>query len=141
MGPHPPPATGQPTAVSVRIATDRGGYLSGLALFRLGDVDPWVRWFAQVVADAGDATVNLVRDIAALRRRWEERLVDVRSDAAARRLLDLLPERPVLSALTAAEALAMSERSGRSALGTLEGHGIVEPFPVAAGRPGRPRHW
>ncbi len=42
-----------PPPVSVRIATDRGGYLSGLVLFRLGQIDPWVAWFAEIVEDIG----------------------------------------------------------------------------------------
>src|SRR5438445_500042 len=37
-----------PPPVSVRIALDRGGYLSGLTRFRLGEVDPWIAWFADV---------------------------------------------------------------------------------------------
>ena len=33
--------------ISVAIARDPGGYLSGLRLFERGDHDPWVRWFAE----------------------------------------------------------------------------------------------
>lgn len=130
-----------PAPVSVRIAADRGGYLSGLTQFRLGDVDPWVSWFAQVVRDAGDATVNLVRSIAELEARWVKRLAHIRADAAARRLLAVLPAHPVLTAHTTAAAIGASERACRSALDTLAEHNIVQPFRPAAGTGGRPRHW
>jgi len=55
-----------PPPVSVRIAADPGGYLSGLTLYRLGDVDPWVRWFADVVRAAGETAITLVGDVTDL---------------------------------------------------------------------------
>ncbi len=130
-----------PPPVSVRIAADRGGYLAGLTRFRLGEADPWVRWFADAVGDAGDASVNLIHAVAKLQASWADRLVGVRADAAARGALDLLPAHPVLAASTVAAALGVSERAGRSALQTLAGRGIVEPFDPAARRRGRPRTW
>lgn len=130
-----------PPPVSVRIAADRGGYLSGLTMFRLGDVDPWVHWFAAMVGDAGDATVNLVRAVGALQATWQDRLSDVRADSAAHRLIAVLPEYPVLSAATAARALGTSERASRTALETLAARGIVAPFRRASLPAGRPRRW
>lgn len=126
--------------VSVRIATDRGGYLSGLTLFRLGDLDPWVRWFAQVVRDAGDATANLVSEVGELEARWMHRLTDMRADAAARRMVAILPQHPVLSADIAAAALGVSDRTCRSALAKLAEHGIVQPFGPKGGGMGRPHN-
>lgn len=130
-----------PPPVSLRIAADRGGYLSGLTLFRLGQLDAWVRWFAEVVGDAGDSQVALLRAIGDLQDRWSRRLGRVRSDAVAHRALALLPQRPVLTASTVAEALDVSERSGRSALETLAEHGIIEPYQPTARARGRPRRW
>jgi Fic family protein len=137
-----------PPPISVRIATDRGGYLSGLTLFRLGQADPWVAWFADVVAGAGDAATNLVRAVGELQARWEDRIADVRADAAAHRVLGLLPAHPVLAASTVAAELGISERAGRDALDTLEAHGVVERFrPTttlgggAGSSQGRPRRW
>lgn len=130
-----------PPPVSVRIAADRGGYLSGLTLFRLGEVDPWVRWFADVVSGAGEATVNLVGAVGELQDRWAGRLAGVRADSAAHQVLQLLPQHPVLAASTVADALGVSERSGRSALETLAEHGVVEPFEPARRGRGRPRRW
>lgn len=130
-----------PPPVSVRMALDRGGYLSGLTLFRLGDAESWVRWFAGVVAGAGEATIRLIRAVAELEARWEARLGAVRVDAGARRVLALLPQYPVLASHIVAEALGISERAGRDALETLAAHQIVEPFQPARRGPGRPRRW
>jgi len=130
-----------PPPLSVRIALDRGGYLAGLTLFRLGEVDPWVAWFAEVVAGAGEASITLVRSVTALQALWLERLAGSRTDAAARAVVTLLPEHPVLTAAVIAAALGVSERTGRSALETLAEVGIVEPFEPARRGPGRPRRW
>ncbi len=130
-----------PPPVSVRIATDRGGYLSGLALFRLGQVDPWVAWFAETVEGSGDAETSLVRAVEELTGRWVQRLADVRADAAAHRVLGLLPAHPVIGGEIVARELGVSERAARAALETLEEHGILEPFTAAGGAVGRPRRW
>lgn len=130
-----------PPPVSVRIAADRGGYLAGLTQFRLGNLDAWVSWFAKVAREAGDATVNLVHAIAELEVRWAQRLTDVRVDAAARRMVSVLSEHPVINAATAATALGVSERACRSAMETLAKHGIVQPFQGAGGGAGRPHNW
>lgn len=117
-----------PPPISVPIASDRGAYLAGLTQFRLGQVYPWVRWFADVVKAASEATVTLFDRVIALLVEWKDRLADVRADSAAHRVVELLPQHPVLSAATVAEQLRVSERAARSALTTLGEHGVLEPF-------------
>lgn len=130
-----------PPPISVQIARDIGGYLSGLALFRLDQADPWVRWFADVVATSGETTSRLVTAVGELRSSWKTRLAHIRSDAAARRLPALLPAHPVLDAATVARQLNISERAALGALDTLHAVGILERFSSAAAARGRPRHW
>lgn len=130
-----------PPPISVRIAADPGGYLSGLALYRLGQLDPWVRWFADVVGTAGETAITLVQDVTDLQDRWRARLAGLRADAAAPRVLEVLPQHPVLTATTVAAALGVSERAARSALEALASHGIVEPYEPAHRGRGRPRRW
>ncbi len=130
-----------PPPISVRMAADRGGYLSGLTLYRLDDIDPWVRWLADVIGSAGEATISLIRAVGELQGRWRHRLTGLRAGAAAHRIIDVLPQHPVLAATTVAAALGVTERTGRSGLEALAAHGIVEPFqPVRRDR-GRPRRW
>ena len=130
-----------PPPVSVRIAADRGGYLAGLTMFRLGEVDPWVSWFANTVADAGDGVVTLVRAVNDVQEDWGGRLAGVRADSVARRLIMLLPQHPVLSAGTAAAELGVSQRACSTALQVLADRGIVAPFNTGSRGTGRPSQW
>jgi Fic family protein len=137
-----------PPPVSARIAADVGGYGSGLVLFRMGDHDSWVRWFAGAVSGAGRAQQELVASVERLQREWRARLAAprtdsrrVRSDAAAWRVLDLLPRHLVLTGPTVASELAIPLKSANAALaalvaaGILVEHGTVQPS--GRGRPSR----
>jgi Fic family protein len=137
-----------PPPVSARIAADVGGYGSGLVLFRMGDHNAWVRWFAEAVSGAGRAQQELVASVERLQREWRERLAGpraesrrVRSDAAAWRVLDLLPRHLVLTGPIVASELAIPLKSANAALGELVGAGILVEHgtvqPRGRGRPSR----
>jgi len=130
-----------PPPISVPIAIDRGAYLAGLTQYRLGEPDPWVRWFAEVITTASEATLRLFEQVLELIEAWKARLADVRADSAAHRIVELLPQHPVLSAATIAKQIDVSERAARSALATLAERDIITPFTSAHSVPGRPRHW
>jgi len=134
-------AVSVPPPVSVFIAQERGPYLSGLYRFRTGGLDEWVGWFADIVVRSGDGSASLVDRVQGLLVEWEQRLSDVRADAAARRLVAILPEHPVVSASLVAGAVGVSERAGRDALEALREREIVVPSDVGLRRAGRPRNW
>lgn len=137
-----------PPPVSARMAADVGGYGSGLVLFRMGDHNAWVRWFADAVSGAGRAQRDLVAAVGRLQREGRERLGAprqaarrVRSDAAAWRALDLLPRHLVLTGPIVASELAIPLKSANAALrdlvdaGVLIEHGTARP--TGRGRPSR----
>lgn len=134
--------------VSARIAADVGGYSSGLVLFRMGDHGAWVRWFADAVSGAGRAQQELVASVERLQREWRERLAAprqaarrLRSNAAAWRVLDLLPRLLVLTGPIVAGELDIPLKSATAGLrdlvdaGVLVEHGTVQP--TGRGRPSR----
>ncbi len=135
-----------PPPVSARIAADVGGYGSGLVLFRMGDHNAWVRWFAQAVSGAGRAQQELVASVARLQREWRERLAGpradsrrVRSDAAAWQVLDLLPRHLVLTGPIVASELAIPLKSANAALAELVAAGVLlEHGTLRASGRGRP---
>lgn len=137
-----------PPPVSTRIAADVGGYGSGLVLFRLGDHNTWVRWFADAVSGAGRAQQEFVAAVEQLRLTWLDRLAApregtrrLRSNAAAWRVLELLPRHLVLTGTVVATELAIPLKSAGAALRVLVDadvlveHGTVQP--TGPGRPSR----
>lgn len=136
-----------PSPVSTRIAADVGGYSSGLVLFRLGEHERWVQWFADAVSGAGRAQQELVVAVQELRRSWEERLAApregarrLRSNAAAWRVLELLPRHLVLAGTVVAAELGIPLKSASAALRDLVAAGLlVEHGTVQTAGPGRPR--
>ena len=133
-----------PPPVSIRMAADRDGYLSGLTLFRLGQHEPWIRWFADAVTGAGRAQQALVAQVAELQAEWHRRLGSVpgravRRDALVWQVLRLLPRHLVLDADLVATALDRSPRAARQGLQQLVEAGVLAEHRAAApGRPGRP---
>lgn len=134
--------------VSTCIAADVGGYASGLTSFRLGDHERWVRWFADAVSGAGRAQQDLVAAVQQLQQEWRERLASprdaarrLRSNAAAWRVLDLLPRHLALTGPVVARELGIPLKSASAALrelavaGILVQHGTLQP--EGPGRPSR----
>jgi Fic family protein len=124
-----------PPPVSTRLAADVGGYAAGLTLFRLGQHDPWVRWFADAVSGAGRAQRELVGDVDRLRSAWRERLAAprgrsrrLRADSATWRVLDLLPRRLVLTAAAVATEFAVPAKTAQAALRELVAAGVLTEY-------------
>jgi len=130
-----------PPPVSVFIARDPGGYLAGLTLFRLGQLDTWVEWLASELQHSSEAAQTLMERSEALLHEWVRRIDDLRADATAHRVLPVLVEHPVVSSELVAQRAEVSERSARSALAALANRRILEPYDKAPTGPGRPRRF
>ena len=127
--------------VSLEFARDIGGYQSGLTLYRHGEIDTWVGWFADAVSRSARRAVEVLEAVGEVQERWEQAAQSLRADSAARRLLPLLPANPVVSAGTVASLLGVSTQAARNALAELAAVRVLaEVDQVPAGR-GRPRRW
>lgn len=136
-----------PPPVSVRLAADVGGYISGLTRYRFGQSSSWVAWFADAVSGAGLAQQQLVTGVERIRTGWEMKLSahgkvrGLRSDAAAWRVLELLPRHLVLTAPVVASELGLTRKGAGAALRTLAEAGVLTPSSTAVpGGRGRPAH-
>lgn len=132
-----------PPPVSLEMARDVGGYQAGLTLYRQGDVEQWLGWFAEAVASAAARSTDTLTRVAQLQADWRVRLMDVRADAAAHALLAHLPANPALTAASAAALVGVSRQSASVALAQLAGRGVLEEVDaseVPTGR-GRPARW
>lgn len=127
--------------ISMAIARDAGGYLSGLRMFEIGHCGPWVRWFAQVVERTADLTNAIVNESQELIEQWSRTTSSLRHDSAARALLRFLPGHPVINSADVASLLDVSERTGRTALEALARHGVLSEIEVGTETVGRARRW
>ncbi len=127
--------------MSVVIARDTGGYLSGLTRWRQGEIAGWVGWVAEAISRSAEQVVDLLAYAEDLRGRWEGLLADVRSDAAARRLIELIPQHLVVTAPMVADLLGVSGPTARAAVEALAVRGILQPLELRPTRPGRPAQW
>ena len=130
-----------PPPVSVVIARETGGYLSGLTRWRQGDVAGWVGWVADAIRRSADQVVELVAHADELRRHLGGAGSDVPADAAARRLVDLVPLHLVVTGPMVATLLGVSAPAARGAIEALAARGILQPLDIAPTRPGRPPQW
>jgi Fic family protein len=128
-----------PPPVSVAIAADVGGYSSGLALYRLGQHDTWVQWFADAVRRGGQAQRQLVSALGELKADWPRQLRSgdrvLRSDATAWAVLDLLPRHLVLTSDVLTKDLGVTNKGALDALRQLaESNVLLEYGTVNRGR-------
>ncbi len=129
-----------PPPVSVAIAADFGGYLSGLTRFRLADAPGWVRWFSDAVARGGRDQRSLVDAVGSVKAMLRARLEGQgnRSDAAAWRVLDLLPRLLVLTTGIVEHELGISNKAANAAMHQLVDAGVLSSDEQLPGRRGRP---
>ena len=135
-----------PPPLSVFIARDAGGYLSGLTLYRLGQGAAWVRWFAATLERSAIAAASLVEGIEALLADWRRRAGHdsgraTRAGATLWRLLELLPAYPVVSIALVARECGVTDEAARHALHRAAQLGVLEPAPLRVAARGRPTQW
>jgi Fic family protein len=113
--------------VSAGLLHDVDDYYAALDAYRSGDIRPIVASFARA---AGYAVLNgrgLMRDIGEVQDGWEERMSDLRSDAAARRVAVLAIAHPVLNYEIVARELAIAPATALRALEALVDRGVLRP--------------
>ena len=96
------------------------------ALARSTALRSWLRAFSRACQDAAQAAATSARRVEAISARWQT-AGRFRKDAAAARLLSMLPSMPVLDAELAAKRLGINRKAARRALNSLEAAGIVSP--------------
>jgi hypothetical protein len=81
-----------------QLSRDRGEHLSGLMLLQQVQIDSWVRCFADTVARSATSTVEITNKSSRVAHEMGVAPIGMRSDAVARRILTLFPERSVVIA-------------------------------------------
>jgi len=121
--------------VSVVLAAEKQRYIDGLIAFREDDLGRWLETFASAAARSADLAQSYLRDVADLQDVWRAGVresVKLRADAAALRLIEILPGYPVITVAVAVAALeAIGQTRSRAAVQVavtqLEGAGVLHP--------------
>jgi Fic family protein len=139
--------------ISLVLATLRDDYVGGLSAYRYiaspasdeatASINQWLEIFVHAAATAVEHSATLIARIADLRSEWSQRLSDhrdavglrssPRSGSAVARLVDLLPEAPVLTATTLSRILGVSFPAASAALDELRQAGILHPKSIERG--------
>jgi Fic family protein len=131
--------------ISVVLAAEKERYIQGLIGFREDDLTEWLEMFAVAGARSADLAKRYLGDVVGLQESWRRRLREsenLRSDAAAWGLIDVLPGYPIVTVAVAVAAMeAHGVRRARSAVQVamtqLQAAGVLQP--VSASK--RNRAW
>lgn len=93
----------------------------------------WVRFLARGVQVAAKEAGETAKGLLALRDAWLEKLTDLRADAAARRLPDILLGQPIVTVNYVSKALGVSFPTANTAINELVKRGILMQ-PLKRGR-------
>jgi Fic family protein len=122
--------------ISVMLARHKDTYIRGLTLFRDGDVDGWLRVFADATASAAQLASSYLIQVANLQDEWRRRLRSTdappRSDAAAWTIIDVLPAHPIITINTAIAATGRTRPAVVNAIDQLNAAGILLPLTDSA---------
>jgi Fic family protein len=113
--------------LSLALKRRQGEYYARLAAVReAGDWEGWTAFFLGCVREAADDGVRVATGLHALVARDRARLVaDPRATVAAIRLLDALPEHPVVTVPLASGLLGLTGPPTRKAIDLLVGLGVL----------------
>jgi hypothetical protein len=116
--------------VSAGLLTDTDSYFEALTAYRDGQPAPIVERFAVASFEAVANGRQLVAELRAIRRRWDD-TVTTRRGAAAWQLADVLVRQPVIDAATAATAareLDVTPQNAQRAIAALVAGGVLDEF-------------
>jgi len=127
-----------PIPVSVIWAEDTDRYVQGLSAYQAGDVDSWLQFFSLSVIRAVGWMTDISERITGLIAEFQAR-VDTRGESVTARVIEDLPEYPIVDSQAVANRYGVAPQSAHAALVRLEEAGILSERAFARRRRGRPR--
>lgn len=134
--------------ISMILGTWSDRYVHGLTRFR--DTTPdstgvleWIDIFVQATAEAADHAQRIAGELESLRQEWRERVADhrrqqgktrgLRTDSMGWKILENLPDHPLLTGPVAAEVFGTSRTSAGKALESLVEAGVLRKKSIDRG--------
>ncbi len=127
-----------PIPVSVVWAEDTDRYVEGLRAYQDGDADRWLQFFSLGVIGAVGWMTEISERITALIKEFRTR-VDTRGESVTVRVIEDLPNHPIVDSQSVASRYGVAAQSAHAALVRLETAGILSERAFARRRKGRPR--
>jgi Fic family protein len=94
-----------------------------------GDWDRWVRYVLEAVRVQSDEAITMADRLQGLNAHYRTRLQESRATATALALVDHLFVSPYVTMRTVQDQFGVSHPTARSAIRTLEDHGILQEWP------------
>ncbi|MEY4980976.1 MAG: hypothetical protein RL174_314 [Actinomycetota bacterium] len=113
--------------VSAGLLSNTENYFKALAAYRAGQLKPIIQTFTNASFKAINSGKHLMNDLRSIKEQWQKTLV-VRSDSAARKLLELLPQQPIVSVDLVQKNLKISAPAATAAIAQLEKQNILTPI-------------
>jgi len=114
---------------SFSFAAESGAYGAGLVLYRMGNLDQWIQWFASAIQKAARVQRNLIDELQVIKSNWLHALSEgspkLRRDSLAWQLLELLPRKLVLTSSMVENELGVSKKAALDSLRELVSRGVL----------------
>lgn len=114
--------------IASALVAHRERYFAVLGAYRDGEIRPLIESFAAAVEIAAAESRVTATNLARIAEEWREAVGSVRAKSAAGALLELLPERPILTADEACELVGGSVSSVYAAIARLHDSGVLRPL-------------
>jgi Fic family protein len=117
--------------ISVILATNRDRYINGLTAYRMGHIEAWLEVFNVSAARAARLAGSYLSEVATLQEKWRQmvrRSTSIRADAAAWRIIDVLPAQPIITLPAAVATVGRTKPAVNQAIGQLVAAGVLTPL-------------
>lgn len=118
--------------ISLVLGSAKDRYIGGLTKFREDRVSEWIEYFAAAATGAAHLASAYIEAVQELTAQWRSHLVtsvgQLRADAAAWAVIDVLPAHPVITAPIATEATRRSKPQIYQAMRQLVDAGVLGPL-------------
>ena len=118
--------------ISVILAANKERYISGLTAYREGRIEAWLEVFAISAARAAHLARRYLGKVEQLQDQWRSMVrhsARIRADAAAWKLIDVLPAQPVITLPTAVAKIERTKPAVNQAIEQLAVANVLIPIP------------
>ncbi|MFA5919389.1 MAG: Fic family protein, partial [Candidatus Nanopelagicaceae bacterium] len=114
--------------ISIVLASNKDSYIRGLSNFREGELTDWLTTFASAAAQSANLASAYLSEVEKLQNEWRMQLraaANPRADAAAWKIIGVLPANPMITVAVAVAAVGRTKAAVSEAMAQLELAGVL----------------